>query len=94
MPRFVGRPARVESTHMSSSHVKEAELVNLTWSQQCLLPARAVVYYMDCSDRGGPRRRAKRWNRWFTSRDIIANSPRTTRAMMDRAGLLGPVKGR
>jgi hypothetical protein len=92
MPRFIGNDARVGTQHLAPNMPEYPGVrVKLTYRQQLLLPAASVMCSLDTTDRGGARRYAKRWYRWFATSTAIADCRRSTRNMMDRAGLLGPV---
>lgn len=91
MPRFIGNDARTGTQHIHPNAQQTVWRIRLTYTQQRLLPAEQVMCSLDTTDRGSRGTRAKRWYRWFASRDAIAQCRRSTRNMLDRACLIGPV---
>ncbi len=90
MPKFIGNNRQgVAIIHDNAQEA--ADRVRLTYSQQRLLPASNVVCSLDTTDRGSASSYAKRWYRWFASPAAINDCRRSTRNMLDRAGLIGPV---
>jgi hypothetical protein len=92
MPKFIGRSKR-EGTREGLEGL--ARPVRLSWSQQRLLPADSVRVVLDTSDRGGPRRYAKRWWKWYADADTILNNNAATDCMRQAAKSFDDeVKGR
>jgi hypothetical protein len=95
MPRFIGNSPRIGALHIyANAQPLPGVRAQLTYSQQRLLPADAVIVSLDTTDRGSKGRRAKRWFRWFATPDTINACRRATRNMLDRAGLSGPIATR
>jgi hypothetical protein len=90
MPKFIGNQARDGSIQIHDNALQNEDLVRLTYSQQKLLPASDVRYSLDTTDRGSKGTYAKRWYRWFTSRETITQSKRATQSMLTRAHVAGP----
>lgn len=81
MPRFIG----CAPPQGASQVLAQTGLVKLTYSQMRLMDPTDVYYVLDMSDRGGPRRLAKRWYSWYATRAAIELNPRSTANMRNRA---------
>lgn len=86
MPKFIGQeiPGSRPLLHDNATEASTG-LVKLTFLQASLLSAESVWYSLDTTDGGGPGILAKRWYRWFASREAIRNCPRSTHRMRWRA---------
>lgn len=75
MPIFIRNSAESVGAHdLDQAPVGAYPITRVRYNQAVWLHNRGITIYrvIDCSDRGGPRRRAKRWNRWFVSAAAIA----------------------
>lgn len=86
MPKFIGQEIP-GSRPLLDDDATEAStgLVRLTYRQASLLSPESVWYSLDKTDRGSRGTYAKRWYRWFASRESIRNCPRSTHRMLWRA---------
>ena len=84
MPKFIGHREHVENLELSTA-VNKKSLIKLSFSQKRLLPQNEVYYVLDTSDRGSAGSYAKRWNRWYATRETILNCPASTPAMRQAA---------
>ena len=81
MPRFIHNPPPDDAVKFTSSRF------SATWSQVQVARQNGELrlgWEVDTSDKGGPRRMAKRWYRWYLPTDI-AVQPWATPAMKQRA---------
>jgi hypothetical protein len=92
MPKYIGRdmPLGHDSVtelppNYDPSNDTTRSLVRLQYRQACLMQSGTVYRSLDTTDRGGRRVPAKRWYRWFATRDAIVACPRSTPAMLRRA---------
>lgn len=83
MPKFIGRV--IPGSSPLSATQNAAKMVRITYAQAVKLLPSDVFYTVDTSDKGGPRRMAKRWNRWYASPSAIRVCPRATPNMLARA---------
>lgn len=91
MPRFVGREAPQGAIPIKAH--SPPGWVRLSYAQMRLLPPQEVRYYLDRSDRGGPRRKAKRWYRWFATIEFVLTFSGSTESMKRRARVAGGPNG-
>lgn len=84
MPRFIGNT--IEGSRSNAERPARVVMVALSYSQAVKLDPRAVYYALNDSDRGGPRRMAKRWYNWFAPAFAVLADPAATPKMRAAAG--------
>lgn len=87
MPKLIGRDAPSATPTVEANATVLPGYTRVTYSQFALamrqgMDASAGRVALDTTDSGGPRRMAKRWNRWFVPTEAAAKG---TDAMRRRA---------
>ena len=84
MPKLIGHRPTEEMTVLEEN-ANPADMVKLTWSQACLMPAAEIWASKDTTDKGSRGHKAKRWYRWYAYPASIMNNPRSTASMKAKA---------
>lgn len=83
MPKFIGNTL----PGTAATETTTRTLARLSYAQARILQAQGLQIYaeLDTTDRGGPRRLAKRWYRWYADAMAVLESAAPTPAMINRA---------
>lgn len=79
------QPHQNVETLPNNFNARQTHLVNLTYSQACLMPDGTVKRSLNTNDTGYKRRVPKRYYNWYSSIEDINNNPRSTKNMLERA---------
>ena len=91
MPKWIGNGKRAGVTEFRDGD-DFTDFVRVTYAQQLQFEPEDVRVALDDSDKGGPKRPAKRWWRWYVRRSCI--TPQHSESLRRRAAEgCGGVKG-
>jgi len=86
MPKLIGHAPRPANRPRLDLPLPERKrLLKIPYSQKALIPQNQIFYELDTSDRGGARRLAKRWYRWYALPECIAHASNATDNMIAKA---------